>query len=65
MKELIDTKALEKYYKEQIKTKDGKTYVPVSIVEKIMVLEIYKALCDGAHDNSDNSDNSGNTGSME
>ena len=47
MKKYVDIQALENYYRSQIKKEDGKEYVSIALLEKIMLLEIYKALCKG------------------
>lgn len=54
MKEYINTEVLEDFYRAQVKEKDGKKVIPVELEEKMMILEIYKALCERGDDNSDN-----------
>lgn len=45
-KKLIDIKLLEKYYSSLCaEREDGKHYLSIQIMEKMMILEIYKALC--------------------
>lgn len=50
MKEYINTKVLEDFYRSQIKEKDGKNFIPVELEERMMLLEIYKALCERGDD---------------
>ena len=59
LKEMIDIEALELYYRALMpKEENGKRYISVSTMEKIMLLEIYKTLCTGSHDNINNSNHS-------
>ena len=59
LKTLIDVEALEQFYRSLIHEKDGKSYISIQTMERIMLLEIYKALCTDPHNNIDNSNQSG------
>ena len=46
LKNIIDVETLEKYYLSlMISAENGKDYVSVQTMEKMMLLEIYKTLC--------------------
>lgn len=60
MKKYICVKTLEEFYLSQIKEKDGEKFIPVELEEKMMLLEIYKALCECGDDNPDDRDNGRN-----
>lgn len=48
LKNLINTEVLESYYISCAhKSADGKDCVDVKLIEKIMLLEIYKTICKG------------------
>lgn len=55
LEHLIDVEALEQYYCSLVHEENGKKYISVRTMEKMMLLEIYKALCADSHDNIDNS----------
>lgn len=62
MLNIIDVEMLERFYKNQIHHDNdkGKDYISISLYEKIMLLEIYKAVClhhTGADNNADNANN--------
>ena len=60
VKDFIDVKSLEEYYQSlMITEKDEKQYVSVQTMERIMLLEIYKALCADTHDDIDNGNHCG------
>ena len=63
MIDIVDVEMLERFYKSQIHHDNdkGKDYISISLCEKIMLLEIYKAVClgraAGADNNADNANN--------
>ena len=61
LKSLIDVAALEKYYLSLMTpAENGKEYISVQTMEKMMLLEIYKVLCADTYNDVDNGDNCGN-----
>lgn len=59
LKTMIDVEALEQYYRSLIHEKDGKSYISIQTMERIMLLEIYKSLCADAHDDINNGNHCG------
>lgn len=61
LKNIIDVETLEKYYLSLMTSaENGKDYVSVQTMEKMMLLEIYKTLCAVTHNDVDDGDNRGN-----
>lgn len=44
LKEIIDVELLEEVYRKRIHEVNGKTCIPIEVMEKAIVLEIYKIL---------------------
>lgn len=59
LKKYIDTDLLEKHYLSSVSETNGKIYISVETTEKMMLLEIYKALCAGDNDDVDDRDKQG------
>lgn len=44
LKEIIDIEMLEGCYRKKIIEEDGRTYIPIDLMDKVILLEIYKML---------------------
>lgn len=44
LKEIIDIEMLEECYRKKIIEEDGRTYIPIDLIDKVILLEIYKML---------------------
>lgn len=59
-KSIIDVDELEKYYLSLMTpAENGKRYISIQTMEKMMLLEIYKTLCAGSHDDINNGNQGG------
>ncbi len=59
LKKYIDTDLLEKHYLSSVSQTNEKISLSVETAEKMMLLEIYKALCASDNDNVDDRDKQG------